>query len=174
MKQCKSSRFWFFPGMCSTSTRLHSIANYICILHTIWSCVHDLERLEVGAFWRLNQLSIMWGCHFFFQLCKYILHGVLSLPICKKSKFLWLNLLEVKQQVTKHNQHRRENRYQLKKKSSRHNVGELAAIRAKILKTLVSCTILYITFIFLSFFQTSTLVQSKVLRDSEIPLQFHG
>lgn len=62
-------------------------------------CYMILE-LEVGAFWRLDQLSVMWGCHFLFQLCEYILHGVLSLPISKKSKFLWLNLLEINHYVT--------------------------------------------------------------------------
>lgn len=47
--------------------------------------------LKVSSFWRLDKLPVMRGCHFFLQLGQYILHAVLSLPICKKPKFLWFN-----------------------------------------------------------------------------------
>lgn len=54
----------------------------------IWSW-----QLEVGTFRRLNQLPVMWGGHLFLQLCKYIFHGVLTLPICEESKLLRFHLL---------------------------------------------------------------------------------
>lgn len=51
--------------------------------------------LKVSSFWRLDKLPVMRGCHFFLQLGQYILHAVLSLPICKKPKFLWFNLFHI-------------------------------------------------------------------------------
>jgi len=51
--------------------------------------------LKISSFWRLDKLPVMRGCHFFLQLGQYILHAVLSLPICKKPKFLWFNLLHI-------------------------------------------------------------------------------
>ena len=51
--------------------------------------------VKVGTFWRLDKLPVMRSGHFLLQLCQYVLHGVLSLPICKKTKFLWFNLFHL-------------------------------------------------------------------------------
>lgn len=72
-------------------------------LHTIYCIQHmqyDLTSistwmLKVGTFRRLDKLSVMRSRHFLLQLGQYILHGVLPLPICKKTKFLGFNLFHL-------------------------------------------------------------------------------
>lgn len=50
------------------------------------------KQLEASTFWRLNKLTVMRRGHFLLQLCQYILHCVLSLPVCKYSEFLRIHL----------------------------------------------------------------------------------
>jgi len=73
-------------------------------LHTIY-CMQHMQydptsipscwMLKVGTFRRLDKLPVMRSSHFLLQLGQYVLHGVLSLPICKKTKFLWFNLFHL-------------------------------------------------------------------------------
>lgn len=92
---------WSFLGHSPTCSWIQKDPQSIthCMLHTanaIWSKqLYDFEMLKVSAFGRLDKLPVMRCCHFFLQLGQYILHGVLSLPICKKAKFLWFNLFHL-------------------------------------------------------------------------------
>lgn len=38
----------------------------------------------------------MWCRHFLFQLCQYVFHGVLPLPVCQNPKLLWFHLNDCK------------------------------------------------------------------------------
>lgn len=52
----------------------------------------SILELEVGALWWLDQLPIVGCCHFLLQLCQYVFHGVLPLPVRQHAKLLWFNL----------------------------------------------------------------------------------
>lgn len=75
-----------------------SIDTALQTIYCMWRKQHaplismSYSKLEIGAFRRLDELPVVWGCHFLLQLSQYVLHGVLPLPICKQPKFLRLNL----------------------------------------------------------------------------------
>lgn len=97
MKPWRGSRrsYWGHSPACSCLGMNKGITNYILhIAYAIGSMISIWSwRLEVGTFRRLDQLPVMWDCHLLFQLCKNVLHGVLSLPVSEKPKLFWFHLL---------------------------------------------------------------------------------
>ncbi|GER33755.1 protein translocase subunit SecA [Striga asiatica] len=61
---------------------------------------HNIKELKMGEksyperpFRRLDELTVVRGSHFFLELCQYILHCVLSLPVGKKPELFRFHLI---------------------------------------------------------------------------------